>query len=652
MGIVAFFAEVTSHQRSVLFARALMTGLCALALLALPARAWSQSLPELSRQARAQKKQSNCKVWNNDEVARALESDGALTSDGKPAIQGCETRAQAPATPPNGSTHGNARDDSSGMSGDGPAGSDSALGAPAAGLLLENETSGAATGVLEPEAAVVGQAGAEVRAVATRWRTLDLEGHPELTYGTLNPYQQNILKADYPIAGAWFLEVNALNTAVYKSRRNLDFSNVFADQIAAGTLNYVDHNSFYAENLVFGAEIRRHDDTFVPSPFRLRINGVADYKHNINAFNAGSDGNAHLFDAFADIRLADFGHDNFDLLFLRGGIQGFRSDFHGLVFNDVGLGGRLFGEAKKNRLRYDVAWFKLFRKNGVSGFIDFSQPSRQQVVIGRLTWEDFLVPGWNSEWSVHYNRDHRKLAGSSETADLDTVYLGAAFNGHVGRWIFNPAFYLVTGTAEHLDAGVLVENDVLGWMGLLDLRYPLDFWTFRLGYLYASGDANGSNSRDSGFDAISDGVVLFGGPLSYWVGENIKFGRGDFLRGNSLFPSLRGVNEPANHINPGLQAVNAGADFTVSPRVQLSGNVNYLRFVETGSYTNRVVIIDRNAGVEFNFFIRWKPFLRQLNENIVLDNGFAILHPLAGLEGAFQSDRTVFSTFTALRLIF
>lgn len=492
----------------------------------------------------------------------------------------------------------------------------------------------------------------EIRPVRSRWHPYNLEGHPEISYHLYDPYGQNVLKGDFPLAGDWFLELTALNTMVYKSRRNLDFSRVFPDLMAAGTLNFVSYNSFYSENLIFGAEFRRHDDSFVPSNFRLRINGVADFKHDINALTAGSDGNAHLFDAFFDLQIADFGHNNFDLLFLRGGFQGFRSDFHGLVFNDVGLGGRLFGETKKNRLRYDFAYFKLFSKNPVSGFIDFSAPSRHQVAIARLTWEDFLAPGWNSEWTFHYNRDPRPLSGISEKADLDTFYFGATFNGRLGRWVFNPAVYAVTGHAERLEGAQLARHFVAGWMGLLDLQYPFDFWRFRLGYLYASGDSNSADRRDTGFDAISDGVVLFGGPLSYWVGENIKFGAGDFVRPNSLFPSFRGVNEAANYINPGLQVVNAGVDLNLSPRVAVATNVNYLRFVETGSYQNRIVIGEHGAGVEFNLFVRWKPFLRQLNENFVLDNGFSLLHPLPGLEGAFQSKRTVFSTFTAFRFLF
>jgi hypothetical protein len=500
---------------------------------------------------------------------------------------------------------------------------------------------------------------AEIKPVATRWRTYDLQGHPEFTFHIYDPYHQNILKADYPLRGNWFLELNAFNNVVYKSRRNLDFSAVFADQITAGTLTFVPHNQFLNENILFGAQIQHNDDTFVPSNFKFRVNGVTDAKRGINAFNDGSNTSSHLFDAFVDVQLFDFGeradaHSNYDLLFLRGGLQGFKSEFHGLIFNDAGLGGRVFGELKKNRLRYDFAYFKLFQKNAVSGFIDFSAPSRHQVAIARFSWDD-LVAGWNSEWTFHYNRDHRTVAGTGGAVlpgNLDTYYTGATFNGHLGRITFNPAIFGVFGHADAAQSGTVVRHSVAAWTGLLDWQFKLDWWNFRLGYLYASGDGNPNDTRDTGFDAISDGVQLFGGPLSYWVGENIKFGKGDFVRANSLFPSFRGVNGVANHINPGLHAMNAGADITISPRFDFSANLNVLAFANTGAYTNRVLIAHRPAGVEENFFLRWRPFLSEANQNVIIDTGFSVLQPLQGLRDAFRSDRTVFSTFLAFRLVY
>jgi len=504
------------------------------------------------------------------------------------------------------------------------------------------------------------QGPSEIKPVATRWRAYDLQGHPEYTFRIYDPYHQNILKADYPLQGNWFLEVNAFNNLTYKSRRNLDFSSVFSDQITAGTLKFVGHNHFWNENILFGTQVQHNDDTFVPSNFKFRVNGVTDYKRDINAFNDGSNISSHLFDAFVDLQLHDFGprvdgHSNFDLLFLRGGLQGFKSEFHGLVFNDVGLGGRVFGELKRNRLRYDFAYFKLFQKNPVSGFIDFSVPSSHQVAIARFSWDD-LMPGWNSEWTFHYNRDHRKVPGpgpgSTLLPNLDTFYTGATFNGHIGRFTFNPAVFAVFGHADAVQSGAVVRHSVAAWTALADWQFKLDFWNFRLGYLYASGDGDPSDKRDTGFDAISDAVQLFGGPISYWVGENIKFGKGDFVRANSLFPSFRGINAAANYINPGLHALNGGLDVTLSPRLDFSANVNFLAFAATGSYTNRIVIAHRPAGVEENIFLRWKPFLREANQNVIVDAGFSVLQPLQGLQDAFRSERMVFSTFLAFRLVY
>ncbi|HEV8524917.1 MAG TPA: hypothetical protein VGQ71_10495, partial [Terriglobales bacterium] len=344
--------------------------------------------------------------------------------------------------------------------------------------------------------------------------------------------------------------------------------------------------------------------------------------------------------------------DNFDLMFLRGGLQGFKSEFHGLIFNDVGLGGRIFGELKRNRLRYDFGYFKLFQKNAVAGFTDFGIPSAHQVAIARLTWED-LLPGWNSEWTFHYNNDDRKSPAPSGLGELDTFYVGASFNGHIGRFTFNPAVHGVFGNANYRPVGLPAEShSVAAWTALLDWQFKLDFWNFRAGYLYASGDGNPTDDHDTGFDSISDGITLFGGPISYWVGENVKFGNDDFLRANSAFASLRTANQPANHINPGLHAFNFGVDVTVSPRFDFSANFNYMRFAQTGAYTNRVTITRNSAALEQNFFLRWRPFLRHANQNVLLDLGFSVLEPRQGLRDVFGSNRTVFTNFLALRLLY
>jgi hypothetical protein len=173
-----------------------------------------------------------------------------------------------------------------------------------------------------------------VKGVKGRWGTFNLAGHPEYTFNPFDPYHQNTLKADYPTAGDWFIQVNALNTDIHKSRSNLDFSKVFPGH----TFN--SHSNFFNENVFYGLELRHHADVFVPSNFKLHLDGVFDHKQDVNAVNSGDFNNSHVFDAFVDIHLFDAGHDNFDLTFLRAGIFAFQSDFHGLIFNDEGLGGR------------------------------------------------------------------------------------------------------------------------------------------------------------------------------------------------------------------------------------------------------------------------------------------------------------------------
>jgi hypothetical protein len=192
---------------------------------------------------------------------------------------------------------------------------------------------------------------------------------------------------------------------------------------------------------------------------------------------------------------------------------------------------------------------------------------------------------------------------------------------------------------------------------LADVEYPLDYVKFRLGYTYTSGDNNPNDKTDHGFDSISDAVQLFGGPISYFVGENIKFGAGDLNRANSFLPTFRNGNQQANYVNPGLQLMNAGMDVIFSPRIQLALNENYMRFNDTGSFatnagTTTANILHKDGGIEGNAFIRIKPFLHQTNQNVILDLGVSALHPLQGLQDMYQTDKTVYSTFVALRLVY
>jgi hypothetical protein len=505
-----------------------------------------------------------------------------------------------------------------------------------------------------------------VSTVDTRWRTYSLEGVPQFGYHLWDTYNANRIKGDYPLTGKWFTETDVFQNLVFKERRNLDFSSnpTLATQIEEGKLHFFSHNNFVDENVVFGTELRHNDDRFFPSDFRIHIDGAVDWKHDITAFDNKSEGHAQIFDAFSDIQLHNFGKVNFNQMFLRGGLQFFKSDFHGLIFNDIGFGGRIFGNSLSNRLRYDLVGLKLFQKDAVSGFIDFTKPSQHVVTITRFTWEDFLVTGWNSEWSFHWNHDPRKINhDNGNQLNLDTYYIGTTLNGNLGRVIFNPAFYGVFGTTDHLEDGDKVQHDVRAFTGVVDLEYPFDFWKFRVGYVYASGESGKSaatSKTDTGFDAISDAIQLFGGPISYWVGEDVKFGKGDFVRANSLFPSLRGANAQANYVNPGIQMVNVGFDVTVTPRVALSFNANWLYFNDVGSYTIGIgggntaatVINHNNAGVEENIFIRWKPFLHQINDFVILDAGFGVLQPLPGLRDAFGSSRPVYTLQIVPRLIF
>jgi hypothetical protein len=65
---------------------------------------------------------------------------------------------------------------------------------------------------------------------------------------------------------------------------------------------------------------------------------------------------------------------------------------------------RFFGNLRLNRWEYNLAYFNLLEKNTNSGLNTF-QPRHQQVIVANLYLQDFVKPGYTTQFSIHYNKD-------------------------------------------------------------------------------------------------------------------------------------------------------------------------------------------------------------------------------------------------------
>jgi len=471
---------------------------------------------------------------------------------------------------------------------------------------------------------------AELSGDVDRFSMYDIFGNRDPRFSRWNPYQQNPLKADLPVFGnSGFLEIFARLNSNSKSFRSIG-NNVSSDNVEKN-------------NIFLGFEIKKDEDFFHPSPFKFRVLGNFQAL-NPGALNGGTSQKGTLQEAVVTARLFEIG-GNFNLSFFEGGVRPFKSDLNGLIFNDTLEEGRIFGELKKNLWRYSVTVGHTLPKDPSSKLVSFNRdlPNTNQIVGAIVVQRDDLIPGWNAEFSYHANRDTR-------AADLSTNYAGVAFFGHVGRFLFQPAAYYAFGTDDQ-NALTGSREDVKAYLGLLDVRYPMDFVAWRVGVLYTSGDKNPLDGKAEGFDSISDSINVFGGPGSIFVGDQIKLASGGVVvNANSAIPNLRGAGGRSNFVNPGVFVQNVGADFVLTPKVTATANVNHVSFVDMSSveFATGMTGLPKDAGLEANVGFRWRPFL---NENFVVEGAGAYLKPGNALKDLIGKD-SAYSAFLNLLVVY
>ncbi len=445
-----------------------------------------------------------------------------------------------------------------------------------------------------------------LRPLSNRWRMLDAHGVQVPRGSILDPYNQNPLKGDFPIIG---LNTFMVLTAFYNP---------------VGVVNSLENVDPQFNNQAV-AELELFHGTTVFKPKDWSIRGTV-----AGLFNRGQNDveDIGLRQLFGEVKLFDVG-PYYDFTSFRGGVQFFKSDFNGLIFQDFNLGGVLFGELAANRYRWTLAYFSQRQKK--NGLVQFDKLN-QDVFVASLVAEDIVQRGFIGEFSVHYNRD-RQITGE----ELDVFYLGFTSTGHLGRIVLNPTFYLALGTNTLLlspdpqGGNERSEQDIMAFLAGLEFAYPIDYLNYRAAVFLASGDDDLSDNKARGFDSILDVVNLFGGNNSFVVGGG-QFG----TRPNSFLPSSRalvvGRATRSNFNNPGMLAANVGLDVVFTPKLFFEGNANYFQFLKS--------VPDKPLGFEVNGRFAYR---LALNEHLVFNIGGNVFFPMKGAE-PFLGNRDVVLT--------
>jgi hypothetical protein len=488
-----------------------------------------------------------------------------------------------------------------------------------------------------------------------------VDDYPFVQGAWWDPYNQNVLKGDYPIAGQdVFMRLGFRTTNLVEYRQTpIPTTPTEATQNPGEFEFFGNPNQFlFAQYNSASIDLFKGDSVFRPFDWRFKVNVIFNQNY-LKVYELGvvspdvTDGtNRHrtfwsLEEWFYESKIADTS-PNYDFVSVRAGSQFFSSDFRGFIFADTNRAVRLFGNRLSNQDQYNVIWFDQTEKD-TNSFLNTFDDRHQNTLIANYYRNDFVFPGYNTQVSFHYNRDQASTkfddngflvrpdpVGVYAPHQVDAYYLGWSGNGHINRYNVSHAAYYVTGRDE-LNPLAGQAQDIHAFMGALELSYDRDWARFRCSYFYASGDSDPNDSQANGFDAIFDNPNFAGGEFSYWNRQQIKLFGVNLVQRQSLIPNLRSskFQGQTNFVNPGIQLVNFGFDADLTTKFKWINNANYLWFNQTESlevYTFQEKV--RNEiGLDLSSGVEYRPLL---NNNILIVGGISGLLVGNGFRDLYQ----------------
>jgi len=476
-----------------------------------------------------------------------------------------------------------------------------------------------------------------------------------------DPYNQNVLKGDFPLVGQdLFLVVTGIAQLVQEVREVPTGTTPFESTLRPRSEEFFgDPKQFFSSNFFrLSVDLFNGSAGYKQPVWRIRATPVFNFNYlDVNELAVVSpdvrDGTTRfrtdwaLDEWFVEAKLADLGPD-YDFVSARGGSQFFVSDFRGFVFSDTSRAVRLFGSRFSNRDQFNILWVDQTEKE-TNSELNLFDDRHQNTLIANYYHQDLLVPGYTGLISFHYNNDQPSSkfdrnrfpvrpdpAGVFQPHRVESYYIGLAGQGHFGRLNVSNAFYYVLGR-DGLNPIAGREQNIKASMVALELSYDRDWARFRTSWFWASGDPDPNDGDAEGFDAIFDNPNFAGGEFSYWQRQAVRlFGVGLTQR-QSLVPNLRSskTQGQTNFVNPGLSLVNAGMDMDLTPKLKLIANANFLWFEDTRSLEVFAFQdgIDKKIGTDLSLGIEYRPFL---NDNVQLISGLSTFIPSAGFKDLFN----------------
>jgi hypothetical protein len=478
-----------------------------------------------------------------------------------------------------------------------------------------------------------------------------------------DPYNQNVLKGDFPILGQnVFISLSAIADTLFEARRVPTASGVSAANPDSADVFGNGDQLLLNHNFIVSMELFKGDTAFKPRDWELRLTGVFNFNFlqtnengvvniDVREGTARNEDHASLQEFFVEYHLGDL-TPTYDFLSTRAGIQGFTSDFRGFIFSDNTLGFRLFGNLGSNRDQFNVLYFRPLEKDTNSGLNRLFDTRGQHLGIINYFRQDFLTLGYTLSLSAHYLHDaggehvdengfvvRPAIVGTPAVHTIDAVYLGWTGDGHIGPLNVTHAFYQVVGRDSRNPISAR-SAEINAQMAALELSMDFDWVRPKFTFFWSSGDDKPLDDRNRGFDSILDNPNFAGGGFSYWVRQGIPLTTTSLeLKGrNSIVPALRSskLEGQPNYVNPGLFLFGIGADFEVTPKVKVLFQANKILFHRTEGL-QALLFQDRvrnDVGWDLSLGLRWRPLLI---DNVIVSVGGATFIGGSGFRDIYQT---------------
>jgi hypothetical protein len=501
--------------------------------------------------------------------------------------------------------------------------------------------------------------------VPDRWRIVDsLPGYDENLF---DPYNRNILKGDKPLFGDWFFSFSGIADSVYEARSlptpvGIQSSNnpSALDVFGSGK------QSTFNENIILEFVFLKGDTIFRPPDLEFRFIPVINFNRSevdekralrINPSAELTRSNSHLGiqGAFVDYHLRNVSV-RYDFDSLRVGIQPFNTDFRGFLFQDNQMGVRLFGTRDNNIYQYNIAWFRRLEKDINSGLNDVTKsPRKDDILVANLYRQDFPVLGFTSQATILYNRNRENESffdangfiqrpfslGSERSREYDVTYLGLNGDGHFDRLGVSVSSYVALGENKN---GIFSDkkSTIEAFFFAAELSMDFDWKRIRASFVYASGDGDPFDDKETGYDAVFENPQIAGSDTSFWIRQGVPLVAGGGVTLSTRNGMLNNLNSSKEHgqsnfTNPGLLLLGIGSDLDLTPTLRISANINHLWFDKTAALevARNQGNIDKDIGWDISAALIWRPYASQ---NIVARFSAATLISGKGYEDLYEAN--------------